>query len=92
MDFTLAINSIDLEADYPDLAINYPTSLEFVVEMQLDGFSDVIAQTNVTITVNFTSLIEAIDAAILVVEEAEAAAEAIRIAEEEAAAAALAAK
>lgn len=60
----MAIDSIALEADYPTLGTNYPTLLEFIVTAQMSGSTDVVGQTDVTITVNFTSLKVAIEAAI----------------------------
>lgn len=90
--FKLGIDSIPLEANYTTLGALYPTKLEFVVESQLNGF-DAIVKTNATITVDFTTLKTAIEAAILANQsaaaDADAAAERARIAEEEAAAAAL---
>jgi len=77
---TLVIDSIDLEAKFQNLGALYPTKLEFVVEGQLDA--DVAVQTNVTITVDFTTLKTAIEAAILAEETAAAEAKAAKIKKE----------
>lgn len=68
---TLVVDSIDLEAKFTNLGALYPTKLEFVVEGQLDA--DVTVQTNVTITVDFTTLKTAIEAVLSADEEAKAA-------------------
>jgi len=77
---TLVIDSIDLEAKFQNLGALYPTKLECVVEGQLDA--DVAVQTNVTITVDFTTLKTAIEAAILAEETAAAEAKAAKIKKE----------
>lgn len=79
--FKLGIDSIPLEANYTTLGALYPTKLEFVVEAQLNGF-DTIVKTNATITVDFTTLKTAIEAAILAEETAAAEAKAAKIKKE----------